>query len=97
MALTLQLAPEGRIGADDDARIALAGGLMGRSGFALIAGTGSVSIGLNTSGEIVRAGGWGPMFDDVGAGHWLGLEAMRAAVRAFDGRAENTLLCSPAK
>ncbi len=92
IAMTLPLTPQAQIGVDDDARVALAGGLMDQPGLALIAGTGSVCIGLNQSHHIARAGGWGAMFDDLGSGHWLGLAVLRAAVSAFDGRAEPTVL-----
>lgn len=92
IAMTLPLTPQAQIGVDDDARVALAGGLMDQPGLALIAGTGSVCIGLNQSHQIARAGGWGAMFDDLGSGHWLGLAVLRAAVSAFDGRSAPTML-----
>ena len=54
------------IGVDHDIRIALAGGLAGRPGIALIAGTGSSCYGRNASGTTWQAGGWGSILDDGG-------------------------------
>jgi len=77
---------------DHDIRIALAGGLSGRPGIALIAGTGSSAFGVNAQGQSWRAGGWGHLIGDEGSSYWLGVQAMRAAVMAFDGRLGATLL-----
>jgi N-acetylglucosamine kinase-like BadF-type ATPase len=77
---------------DHDARVALAGGLSGRPGLVLIAGTGSACFGINAAGQHHLAGGWGHLLADEGSGYWLGLEALRAAVRAFDGRGQPTAL-----
>lgn len=86
MARELSLAPPARVGVDHDARIALAGGLSGREGMVLIAGTGSICYGRRADGENWRAGGWGPLFSDEGSGHWLGIQALRIAVQSYDGR-----------
>lgn len=83
-----------RISVDHDIRIALAGGLSGREGIAVIAGTGSSCYGRRADGREHRAGGWGALLDDAGGGYWLGVEALRAAVRAHDGRGEPTALLS---
>jgi glucosamine kinase len=92
LARELELAPDERVGVDHDIRIALAGGLSGRPGIVLIAGTGSSCYGRNTAGESWRSGGWGPLVADEGSGYWLGVEAIKAAVRTFDGRAPATVL-----
>lgn len=86
IASTLDLAPSDAIGIDHDIRIALAGGLNGRPGIALIAGTGSACYGRNQAGESWRAGGWGQLIGDEGSSYWLGIEALKAAVAAYDGR-----------
>ncbi|MDO5399660.1 MAG: BadF/BadG/BcrA/BcrD ATPase family protein [Eubacteriales bacterium] len=75
-----------------DQEIALWGALEGRPGCALIAGTGSICFGRNRAGETARAGGWGHLIDDGGSGYALGADGLRALVRAWDGRAEDTLL-----
>jgi N-acetylglucosamine kinase-like BadF-type ATPase len=92
MARALELAPPERVGVDHDARIALAGGLSGRPGMALIAGTGSICYGRNAAGESWRAGGWGPLLSDEGSGYWLGLRALQIAAGAYDGRLAPSVL-----
>ena len=92
MALDLHLAPEMQIGVDHDLRIALAGGLSGRPGIVQIAGTGSGCYGRNSACSSWRSGGWGPLISDEGSGYWLGIQAMKAATRASDGRSQPTNL-----
>jgi N-acetylglucosamine kinase-like BadF-type ATPase len=81
-----------RVGVDHDCRIALAGGLSGRPGIVLIAGTGSSCFGMNACGDQWRAGGWGHLISDEGSGYWLGVEALRLAVMDHDGRGQTTAL-----
>ena len=93
IALHLRLsATLATIGVDHDIRIALAGGLAGRPGIALIAGTGSSCYGRTAGGATWQAGGWGSILDDGGGGYWLGLRAVGAAIRAQDGRGPATAL-----
>jgi len=92
MAEALNLAPAELIGVDHDCRIALAGGLTGRPGIVQIAGTGASTYGRNAAGEAWRSGGWGPLLADEGSGYWLGIQAMIAAVRSYDGRLPHTPL-----
>jgi len=86
IALRLKLAPPDRIGVHHDCRIALAGGLEGRPGIVQIIGTGSSCYGRTAAGEDWLAGGRGHLISDEGSGNWMGVHAMRAAVRAYDGR-----------
>lgn len=88
----LGIAADDQIGVDHDLRVALAGGLAGRPGIVLIAGTGSSCYGRNEEGQSWQAGGWGPVLDDPGSSYWLGLQAMIAAVRDHDGRGPATKL-----
>ncbi len=92
IALTLSLAPADRIDVDHDCRIALAGGLSGRPGIVLITGTGSSCYGRTADGAHWLAGGRGHLVSDEGSGYWYGLQAIRAAVRHFDGRGPLTTL-----
>lgn len=78
--------PESRTDIDHDIRIALAGGLTGGEGLALIVGTGSSCYGRTNDGRTWQSGGWGSVLDDGGSAHGLGLAAMKAAVRIADGR-----------
>ena len=77
---------------DHDCRIALAGGLSGRPGIVVIAGTGASVFGRNAEGAEWRANGWGSLFGDEGSSYWIAVEGVRAALRAEDGRGAPTLL-----
>jgi len=67
-----------------DEEIALDAAFAGGRGVLLIAGTGSNVMGRASDGRKCNVGGWGPMLGDQGSGHWIGLEALRAALRAHD-------------
>lgn len=69
-----------------DAHIALIGALANRPGLMLIAGTGSICLGRDADGITHRTGGWGPTYDDLGSGSWIGQQAMQAAFQESDGR-----------
>jgi N-acetylglucosamine kinase-like BadF-type ATPase len=49
-------------------------------------------VGRCEDGSLVTAGGWGPVLGDEGSGQWIGLEAVRAALKALDRGAETMLL-----
>jgi N-acetylglucosamine kinase-like BadF-type ATPase len=67
-----------------DEEIALDAAFAGGPGILVIAGTGAIAMGRGESGELVTAGGFGPVLGDEGSGYWIGLEAIRAALRAQD-------------
>jgi glucosamine kinase len=73
----------------NDARIACIGAHGGRDGGIVIIGTGSVGLAL-VNGQEVRVGGYGFPISDEGSGADLGLQAIRLALRASDGRAAPT-------
>lgn len=75
-----------------DADIALYGTTLGKAGLVVIAGTGSVCIGINEKGEKFIAGGWGPLAGDEGGGRGIAGEALHAVAKASDGRGERTKL-----
>ncbi|MBI1745077.1 MAG: hypothetical protein HYR55_00625 [Acidobacteria bacterium] len=81
-----------RIMVENDARITLIGACRGRPGVIVIAGTGSVALGMNAAGKLVRAGGWGHVLGDEGSGYDIGRRAMMAALQSHDGRGRKTLL-----
>jgi len=76
----------------DDARIALLGATGGEPGIIVIAGTGSIAMGRNAEGRVVRAGGWGYIFGDEGSGFDLVRQALRASLRAEEGWGPSTTL-----
>ena len=67
-----------------DEEIALDAAFAGGPGILVIAGTGSNVIGRDARNKLFGAGGWGPVLGDEGSGYWIGLEAIRAALRAQD-------------
>lgn len=76
----------------NDAAIALLAGSPDRTGILVLAGTGSIAYGVDPAGRVARAGGYGYLLADEGSGYWLGQRALRAAVRAADGRGPHTPL-----
>ena len=79
-----------------DADIALYGTTLGKAGLVVIAGTGSVCIGVDDNGEKFIAGGWGPVAGDEGGGRGIAGEALHAVAKASDGRGPLTKLSEQA-
>lgn len=75
-----------------DARAALEGALDGKPGVVVIAGTGSIAIGINDAGQQARAGGFGPTLSDEGSGYYIAQRALKAVVSSFDDRSPGTSL-----
>jgi glucosamine kinase len=73
----------------DDAVIACIGAHGDRDGGIVIIGTGSAGIAL-IEGRVVKVGGYGFPISDEGSGADLGLQAIRIALRAHDGRTPAT-------
>jgi glucosamine kinase len=71
---------------EGDGYLAMLGAFGGEDGGIVIVGTGS--IGLCYQDEVVRIGGYGFPVSDDGSGADIGLNAIRHALRTFDGRAE---------
>jgi N-acetylglucosamine kinase-like BadF-type ATPase len=76
----------------NDALIALRAAIATDAGIVIVAGTGSIAYGCDRDGYAARAGGWGHVLGDEGSGYWIGRLAMRAIVRAADGRGAPTSL-----
>lgn len=76
----------------NDVEILLESEVRGQPGIVLISGTGSVGLGKGADGRVHRVGGWGHVVGDEGSGYWIGREAIRRTLRAFDGRETPTLL-----
>ncbi|HEY5381066.1 MAG TPA: BadF/BadG/BcrA/BcrD ATPase family protein [Acidobacteriaceae bacterium] len=89
---TLRKLLGGEILLTGDEEIALDAAFRGGPGVLVIAGTGSHVTGRCADGSRVTAGGWGPMLGDEGSGNWIGLEAIRAGLRAKDRSVETCLL-----
>jgi N-acetylglucosamine kinase-like BadF-type ATPase len=62
----------------------------GEPGIIIISGGGSVVYGCDVSGSSLRVGGWGHLLGDEGSGYWIGLEAIKAALRSWAGMMPKT-------
>ena len=67
-----------------DEFIALDAAFKGGPGILQIAGTGTNCIGRAPDGGRESAGGWSSRLGDEGSGYWIGLHAVRRALRAYD-------------
>ena len=75
-----------------DMVIAWAGSTACEVGVGIIAGTGASVYGVNASGQGVKTLGWDYLLADQGSGYWIGVEGLRAAIKVWDGRLENSTL-----
>lgn len=75
-----------------DAHIACLGAHGGRDGSIIIIGTGIVGLKMQQMKPVCKVSGWGFPYDDEGCGAWLGMSAIGATLKAYDGRAAKTLL-----
>ena len=76
--------PFSRVILTSDARAACVGAHQGEDGGIVIVGTGSVGWAI-AQGRDHRVGGWGFPVSDEGSGAWLGCEALRRVLWAYDG------------
>ena len=67
-----------------DEFIALDAAFKGGPGILQIAGAGTNCIGRAPDGGRESAGGWSSRLGDEGSGYWIGLHAVRRALRAYD-------------
>jgi glucosamine kinase len=74
-----------------DGLVACIGAHGGADGGIVICGTGSIGLG-RAGGAEIRIGGYGFPISDEGSGADLGLQAIRLALRALDGRLEHSPL-----
>ena len=82
---------KGKFRAVHDTEIAHAGAFYGVAGIVLIAGTGSVALGIDQRGRSVRCGGWGYLFGDEGSAFWISREAIARAMHDEDSAAPGIL------
>ncbi|WP_373893437.1 N-acetylglucosamine kinase [Virgibacillus natechei] len=75
-----------------DAINALYSGSYGSPGIVQIAGTGSITYGINGNLEHDRVGGWGYLLGDEGSGYDIGRKGIVAALQSVDGRGSKTIL-----
>ncbi|WP_106496588.1 N-acetylglucosamine kinase [Lentibacillus sp. Marseille-P4043] len=77
---------------ETDAINALYSGTYGEYGMVQIAGTGSVTYGVNQFQQQGRVGGWGYLVGDEGSGYAIGQQGIAASLKSFDGRGQGTVL-----
>ncbi|MDR4534365.1 BadF/BadG/BcrA/BcrD ATPase family protein [Glutamicibacter sp. PS] len=72
------------------------GALGDRPGAVVAAGTGVVTLAVGPH-RTARVDGWGYIMGDEGSGYWIGQQALRAVMRAYDGRGPATGLSEPVR
>lgn len=79
----------------NDTENALAGSLTGKCGIHVIAGTGSIGLGLDEKRNYIRSGGWHHLFGgDEGSAYWIGCRLLWHFTRQADGREKKSILYS---
>jgi glucosamine kinase len=92
-ALEARPHPFASIAFASDGLVACIGAHQGADGGIVIVGTGSFGL-ARVAGRELRVGGYGFPISDEGSGADLGLQAIRLALRALDGRIDRTALLS---
>jgi N-acetylglucosamine kinase-like BadF-type ATPase len=87
-----KMLPDCRVIVISDALAALWGAFGGQEGLLLIAGTGSICLGMDSRGRTARAGGFGRLLGDEGGGYWISIEAIRWALKANDAGGSSSQL-----
>lgn len=93
-----ELGVAGRFVVVPDGLLPFADGAAEAWGVVLVAGTGSLALAVRPGVPLVhdvafdRCGGWGPLVGDEGSGYAIGVAALRAVMRAADGRGPRTSL-----
>jgi N-acetylmuramic acid 6-phosphate etherase len=85
-----------RVAVTNDVVTAHVGALGGAPGVVLVAGTGAAALAIGPRGEATIVDGAGWWLGDDGSGAWVGAEALRAVLRAADGRGPRTALSAAA-
>jgi len=71
----------------NDCVVALRGALgMRKKGVIIVAGTGSMVIGVDEEGKIHRVGGWGHLLGDPGSAYDISLDALKMVMKYWEGR-----------
>ena len=76
----------------NDAEILLVGGAGEMQGLCIIAGTGSIALGREVDGTLVRSGGLGWRLGDEGSAWWIAQQAVNRSLRSLEGRDLETSL-----
>ncbi len=90
-ALLAEPHPFASVHIETDAYVAWLGAFEGEDGAILIMGTGSCGLAV-VGGRKFDVGGWGAEVSDEASGQWIGREAVRRSLWAYDGRAASSPL-----
>ena len=82
---------------DADELNAFLGALAKPYGVVVVSGTGSFAMGIDRKGNRKELGGWGPVLGDEGSGYFIGLSALRAVIREYEGDGPQTALTPKVK
>lgn len=82
---------------DNDAITALYAGTIGEPGVVQIGGTGSITFGVDQTGQRLRVGGWGHFIYEKSSGYYIGKRALEYAFRTYDKGEKETLLVEKLK
>ena len=77
---------------DTDVYAGHRGALGGEPGIFVVAGTGSIALGVAPDGRRARTGGWGNRFGDEGSANWIATQGIREALCSADGRGSATAI-----
>ncbi|MFF5075962.1 BadF/BadG/BcrA/BcrD ATPase family protein [Actinoplanes sp. NPDC000266] len=80
-----------------DLEVAYAAGTTAAEGVLLLAGTGALAARFTDGALHRRCDGYGWLLGDEGSAVWIGIQALRAALAALDGRGEWTRLVEAAR
>jgi glucosamine kinase len=89
-----QIAPSEHQMVAGDKDASLIGGTLERPAVLVLAGTGAIACGVDSSGREAYTGGWGYLMGDEGSASWIAPRALSAATQAADERGPATLLTS---
>lgn len=89
-----QFLPDAIITICNDVELGFAGSLCLDNGIHLVAGTGAIAFGRNSSGQTARSNGWHPIFSDEGSGYWLGMQTLSLFTKQADERIPRSTLYS---
>ena len=77
----------------NDCENALIGSLAGQPGINIVAGTGSIGLGIDETARLFRSGGWHHIYGgDEGSAYWLACRLIQEFTKQADGRKPKTLL-----
>ena len=76
----------------NDSKIGLIAGSSNKNRLIIISGTGANCFGIDENGRESKSNGWDYILGDEGSGYTIGLNALKAIVKSYDGRGPSTIL-----